>query len=167
MFQSEINDSLNPLDYSSLELQLMALLASQREFITNAAQTTSFIYQMLPEINWCGFYLLKQQKLILGPFQGKVACTPIPLGKGVCGTAAQTQQIQLIDDVTCETNHIVCDSASRSELVLPVIVNGELKAVLDIDSPRTHRFTEDDAKGINRLVNLFIESTEFESLSAL
>ena len=153
-------------DYSALNQQLRALLASQRNFITNASQMSAFLYQMLDDLNWAGFYLLHQGELILGPFQGKVACTPIAMGRGVCGTCAEEKKIQIVEDVLAHANHIACDAASRSELVLPILYGDgqELLGVLDLDSPSASRFTEQDADGVNLLLESFLELTDCSSL---
>ena len=142
--------------YDLLDRQLAALLDSG-DWLTNAAQTSAFIMQEVPRLNWVGFYLQRQPRMLsLGPFQGKPACHPIPFDKGVCGAAARSRQTQRVDDVHAVADHIACDSASRSELVVPVLdKDGELWGVLDLDSPDQGRFSEDDQAGIERLVATF------------
>lgn len=123
--------------------------------ISNMANISSLLYESLDDINWVGFYLFDEKKdlLYLGPFMGKVACTIIPMGKGVCGTAANNRKILRIDDVHTFKGHIACDSASNSEIVLPLIKNNQLLGVLDIDSPLTHRFTKEDENLLSQLVD--------------
>lgn len=128
--------------------------------ISVLANASALIYDELEDLNWCGFYLLHGDKLLLGPFQGKAACTEIPVGKGVCGTAAARKETVLVKDVHCFDGHIACDSASNSEIVVPVYRKGELYGVLDIDSPVFSRFTEDDKKGLERVVKSVEESLD-------
>ncbi|WP_043526362.1 GAF domain-containing protein [Litchfieldella xinjiangensis] len=142
-------------DYSLLSRQLEALLDT-RDWLTNTAQTCAFIQQEIPNLNWAGFYLQRlPEQLVLGPFQGKPACNPIPFNKGVCGAAARTRQTQRIEDVHAVADHIACDAASRSELVVPIVVDGRLWGVLDLDSPIPGRFSVDDQAGIEALVEVF------------
>lgn len=163
MFAIEVDADLSPAEhYTSLSKQLDALLAGERDLITNTAQFSAFIFQTLPELNWAGFYLARGQELILGPFVGKVACTRIPFTQGVCGAAARTRETQRIDDVHAFPGHIACDVASASELVVPVVVEGDLIGVFDIDSPICGRFTQEDQKGIEQLVSVFIQHTDFD-----
>lgn len=146
-------------DYALLARQLDALL-NDDDWLANAAQTTAFIMQQVDELNWVGFYLQRQPELLtLGPFQGKPACNPIPFDKGVCGAAARSCQPQRIDDVHAIADHIACDAASNSELVIPLMREGTLWGVLDLDSPRRARFSAEDQAGIERLVRVFIERT--------
>ena len=119
--------------------------------MTEITNVSALLFSEMPEVNWAGFYLVKEEDLILGPFQGKVACVRIARGKGVCGTAWDTDSVQLVPDVHAFPGHIACDSASRSEIVVPIHSSGEVKAVLDIDSPVTNRFTEDDRDGLVKL----------------
>ena len=136
MFNIEVNNNLPKAElYQDLNQQLQALLTGETDLICNAAQFSAFIMQSLPELNWAGFYFARQEELVLGPYVGKVACTRIPFQRGVCGAAARSLTTQRVDDVHAVPDHIACDAASNSELVIPVIVNGELKAVFDIDSP--------------------------------
>jgi GAF domain-containing protein len=121
------------------------------------------LYHALPDLNWTGFYLLKDGVLVLGPFQGKPACVRIEIGKGVCGTAAEQQQTILVDNVHDFPGHIACDSASNSEIVVPLISDGQLIGVLDLDSPSLGRFDDEDARGLNELVKVFMDSTSLQS----
>ena len=147
-------------DYSLLDRQLAALLDT-RDWLTNSAQTCAFIMQQVPDLNWVGFYLQRQPELLsLGPFQGKPACHPIPFSKGVCGAAARTRSTQRVDDVHSVADHIACDADSSAELVVPVVVADRLWGVLDLDSPRRGRFTDEDQAGIEALVATFIERTD-------
>jgi GAF domain-containing protein len=146
--------------YSQLASQLRALLADASDLISNAANTAALIYHTLPDINWAGFYFLKGDELILGPFQGKPACTRIPLGKGVCGAAAKEQKTLVIPDVQKFPGHIACDTASNSEIVIPLIQNNNLLGVLDIDSPALGRFDEQDQIGLERLAGIFVDKTD-------
>ena len=116
---------------------------------------------MLEDINWAGFYLMEEGKLVLGPFQGKPACIEIPLGKGVCGTAAAERKTQLVSDVHAFPGHIACDCASNSEIVVPILAGGEVRAVLDIDSPSFGRFTEEDREGLESFVRILEEADIF------
>lgn len=169
MFQldeSQIQEYQNdkPEYYRQLALQLDALLAEDSNWITNMSQMSAFIFQMLPDLNWSGFYLVNPEKgesLILGPYQGKVACVHIPFGRGVCGAAAATLETQLVEDVHQFEGHIACDAASQSEVVIPVVVNGDLKGVMDIDSPISNRFDQQDADGLTLLLDTFIKQTRF------
>lgn len=142
-------------DYHSILLQAQGLLLDETDSIANMANLSAIIWMHMPDINWCGFYIKKQGQLVLGPFQGKPACIRIDLGKGVCGTAAATAEIQIVDDVHQFPGHIACDSASNSEIVLPVIHEGEVFAVLDIDSPVFNRFNQHDAAELQKIVNVF------------
>jgi L-methionine (R)-S-oxide reductase len=146
--------------YSNLASQLRSLLEGERDFIANAANVSSLLYHALPDLNWAGFYLLKEGELVLGPFQGKPACVRIGMGKGVCGTAAQQRQTILVDNVHEFPGHIACDSESNSEIVLPLVKHGELLGVLDLDSPVLGRFSEQDARGLNELAAIFLDYTE-------
>lgn len=146
--------------YPLLVAQLQALLAGERDFIANAAQFSAFLFQELSDLNWAGFYLARGEELVLGPFQGKVACVRIPFGRGVCGAAAATGQTQRVDDVHAFAGHIACDSASNSELVVPLFKDGRLLGVLDLDSPSLARFSAADQAGIERLVEVFVELTD-------
>ena len=146
--------------YALLAAQLEALLADERDFVANAAQFSAFLFHELGDLNWAGFYLNKGEQLVLGPFQGKVACVRIPFGRGVCGAAASSRQTQRIEDVHAFPGHIACDSASNSELVVPLVKDGRLIGVLDLDSPSTARFSPDDQAGVERLVAIFLRLTD-------
>jgi GAF domain-containing protein len=128
------------------------LIAGERDWIANLANSAALLYHSLPDLNWAGFYLLKEGELVVGPFQGKPACVRIALGKGVCGTAAERRTTQLVRDVHEFPGHIACDAASNSEIVVPMIRNGELLGVLDLDSPKLARFDEQDREGLERFV---------------
>lgn len=149
-----------PEDYPLLVAQLQALLADERDFIANAAQFSAFLFQQLGDLNWAGFYLARGEELVLGPFQGNVACVRIPFGRGVCGVAAATGQTQRVEDVHAFVGHIACDSASNSELVVPLVKGGRLFGVLDLDSPLLGRFSVADQAGIERLAEVFVELTD-------
>ncbi|MDH0748140.1 GAF domain-containing protein [Pseudomonas sp. GD03842] len=146
--------------YSLLAAQLESLLADERDFIANAAQFSAFLYTQLEDLNWAGFYLNRNEELVLGPFQGQIACVRIPFGKGVCGTAAQLRETQRVLDVHEFPGHIACDSASNSELVVPLIKAGRLIGVLDLDSPSVARFSEADQVGIEALAAIFLKLTD-------
>jgi len=146
---------------SELLSQARGLLEGERDATANAANLASLIFHALPEVNWAGFYLMKGGELVLGPFQGKPACVRIPLGRGVCGTAARERRTLLVPDVEAFPGHIACDSASRSEVVVPLLRGERVLGVLDLDSPVTHRFDEEDARGLEAVARLFLESTDF------
>jgi GAF domain-containing protein len=146
--------------YDLLAAQLESLLADERDFIANAAQLAAFLFHELEGLNWAGFYLNKDEELVLGPFQGKVACVRIPFDRGVCGAAASSRQTQRVDDVHAFPGHIACDSASNSELVVPLVKDGRLIGVLDLDSPRLARFGVEDQLGIERLAAIFLRLSE-------
>ena len=146
--------------YCDLLEQARALLAGERDFTANAANLAALVFHALPELNWAGFYWMKGGELVLGPFQGKPACVRIALGKGVCGTAARDRHALVVADVHQFPGHIACDPASRSEVVIPIIHAGRVLGVLDLDSPRAGRFDEGDARGLEALVQAFLESTD-------
>lgn len=137
-----------PTDYSFILAQLEAITDSEKDTIANLANASAVLYLNLPDINWAGFYLVRGNQLVLGPFQGKPACVRIDFGRGVCGTAAATDTTQLVADVHAFPGHIACDGASNSEIVVPVHHHGKLAAVLDIDSPVLNRFHEEDRTGL-------------------
>jgi GAF domain-containing protein len=153
-----------PADYAALAQELEALLEGEHDLIANAANATSLIYHALPDINWCGVYLLRGSELIVGPFQGKPACVHIPLGKGVCGTAAAEKKTIVVPDVGAFPGHIACDAASRSEIVIPLFTRSartdgaSLLGVLDLDSPKLNRFDEDDRRGLEALAAILTGS---------
>ncbi|MFV3381811.1 GAF domain-containing protein [Pseudomonas sp. NY15354] len=157
----DLNASGSGLDgYDLLAAQVQALFADERDFIANAAQFSAFLYQQVEDLNWAGFYLNRDEQLVLGPFQGQVACVRIPFGKGVCGAAAASRQTQRVEDVHAFPGHIACDSASNSELVIPLVKAGRLIGVLDLDSPKLARFSEVDQIGLERLAAIFLELTD-------
>jgi len=140
--------------YQSLAEQLAALTTDEPDLIANLANISAVLFEHIENLNWLGFYIMKQGELVLGPFQGKVACVRIPVGKGVCGTAVATGEVQRVADVNQFDGHIACDSASQSEVVLPIKHKGEVVAVLDIDSPITNRFSAEDQAGLELLLPL-------------
>ena len=148
-----------PALYNELQRELGALIAGEPDFIANLANSAALLYHSLPGLNWAGFYLLKQGELVVGPFQGKPACVRIALGKGVCGTAAAERKTQLVRDVHEFPGHIACDAASNSEIVVPMIRNGELLGVLDLDSPSVARFDQDDRVGLEKFVATLLAAT--------
>ena len=152
-------DFANPAAaYGELARDLTALLAGERDLIANAANTAALIYDALPDLNWAGFYLYKSGELVLGPFQGKPACVRIAIGKGVCGTAAARRETVLVEDVHAFPGHIACDSASNSEIVVPLVRGTDLIGVLDLDSPKLRRFGAADQRGLEALARIFLDS---------
>lgn len=147
--------------YSELESQLRALLEGERDFIANAANTAALLYHALPGLNWAGFYRLLGETLVLGPFQGKPACARIPVGKGACGTAAARRAAVRVPDCRAFPGHITCDPASNSELVVPLLQEGCLHGVLDLDSPVRNRFDPADQAGLERLAATFTHATDW------
>ena len=147
-------------DYDKLCSELRALTADVPHRIANLANASALIYDRLEDLNWAGFYLLEGDKLVLGPFQGKPACIEIPVGKGVCGTAVQEGKSRLVPDVHLFPGHIACDSASNSEIVVPLWVRGKIAGVLDLDSPWPGRFTEEDQAGLERAGELLGQMLE-------
>lgn len=154
MYEFSISSGSKAELYRDLFAALDALTADEPDPIANMANAAALIWEYLPALNWAGFYRLVEEELVLGPFQGKVACIRIALGRGVCGTAASTLQTQLVSDVHAFPGHIPCDSASASELVVPIVRDGRLIAVLDLDSPQRARFDVDDAAGCESLGRL-------------
>lgn len=146
--------------YAALHRQLAEVLHGESDWICNLAQTSAFLMQSLPDLNWVGFYLLRDETLVLGPFQGKVACTRIALGRGVCGTAAAQRKTIVVPNVHKFPGHIACDSASNSEIVVPLIHNGIQLGVLDLDSPRLDRFDKEDAHGLEDVVRLLLAASD-------
>jgi L-methionine (R)-S-oxide reductase len=146
--------------YDTLVAQAEALIADETDLIANMANVSALLFLEMPNLNWAGFYILRDNELVLGPFQGKPACVRIAVGKGVCGTAVATGDIQLVRDVHEFPGHIACDAASNSEIVLPVRHKGQIIAVLDIDSPLLARFDQADAAGLARLVQVFEQRLE-------
>ena len=140
--------------YRDLALALEALIGDERDAVANMANAASLIWESVPDLNWAGFYRNVGGELVLGPFQGRPACIRIPFGTGVCGAAAQTRKVQRVEDVHAFPGHIACDSASNSEIVLPIIRDGELLAVLDLDSPENSRFDAEDEAGLEKIAEI-------------
>ena len=140
--------------YNLLAKQLNALLEGEKDTVSNLSNASALLNQFLDNINWCGFYIFKNNELLLGPFQGLPACMHIPIGKGVCGTSAQLKETLVVEDVDAFPGHIACDSASQSEIVVPIIINSILYGVLDIDSPVKNRFSKEDQNGLEQFVTV-------------
>lgn len=151
-------------DYQLLVKQAKALLETESDYIANGANVSALIYNNLAELNWAGFYIVRNSELVLGPFQGQVACVRIAIGKGVCGTAVSQRAVQRVADVHQFEGHIACDAASNSEIVIPVFSHGKIVAVLDIDSPITHRFDEIDQKYLTEIAEIYANSSDFGEL---
>lgn len=156
MFETQTSSA--GISADELIAQASALVSGQNDLVANAANLSSLLFYALKDVNWVGFYFLKGSDLIVGPFQGKPACVSIPVGKGVCGTAAETQKVQRVEDVHLFDGHIACDAASRSEIVLPLILDGELIGVLDLDSPVKSRFDEEDERLLRKIADIFVRS---------
>jgi len=160
--QDDMRSLPKPVLYDELESSLRGLLAGEPNLVACAANMSSLLYWSLPDLNWVGFYLLDPASgdLLVGPFHGKPACVRIPLSKGVCGAAATERRTLVVPDVHAFPGHIACDSASNSEVVVPIVLaDGRLLGVLDLDSPRLQRFDDEDARGLERLVRVFVEAT--------
>jgi GAF domain-containing protein len=157
---SAIQAGSKPEFYATLNRQLEAVLQGERDWVCNLSQTSALLMQAMPDLNWAGFYLLKGGELVLGPFQGKVACVRIKLGKGVCGTAAARRETVVVPNVHEFPGHIACDSASNSEIVVPLLQRGALLGVLDLDSPKFSRFDPEDAAGLQRSVEILLASSD-------
>ena len=157
MFDVEALSGTKPEQYAQLADQARGLFHGERDRIANAANLAALVYHALPELNWAGFYFFDGRELVVGPFQGRPACVRIALDRGVCGAAARTRQTQRVADVHAFPDHIACDAASRSELVVPLVRDGELLGVLDLDSPRPSRFDAEDQAGIEAIAALFVE----------
>ncbi len=156
MFDLSFDDAQAPAArWADINAAAAGLIAGEQDAIANMANIAALLWQALPHINWAGFYRFDGTELVLGPFQGKAACIRIPLDRGVCGAAARLRATQLVEDVHAFPGHIACDAASRSELVVPIVANGTLIGVLDIDSPEPARFAAEDAAGAEALVALF------------
>jgi L-methionine (R)-S-oxide reductase len=147
--------------YKLINAQVQALISDESDMIANMANIAAVLFNTLEQINWAGFYLFKQEQLVLGPFQGKPACIRIPMGRGVCGTAASSLQTIIVNDVHAFVGHIACDAASNSEIVVPIVINKELVAILDIDSPVADRFDDHDRQGLEALVSIFKQTLIF------
>jgi len=158
MFTASALSGSKPEQYAQLLAQVRALLHGERDRIANAANLSALVYSALPQLNWVGFYFHDGTELVVGPFQGLPACVRIPLDKGVCGAAARTRQTQRVDDVHAFPGHIACDSASRSELVVPLVKDGALLGVFDLDSPVPARFDVEDQQGLEAIASAFVES---------
>ena len=147
--------------YELLVAQVRSVLEGERDMIANLAQFSALVYQSVPHLNWAGFYLAHGQQLVVGPFQGKVACVRIPFERGVCGACARSREIQLVEDVHAFPGHIACDSASNSELVLPVVAGDRLVGVFDLDSPLVARFDAEDARGFAAAIAVLAAGTDW------
>ncbi|GFZ86364.1 hypothetical protein GCM10010978_27840 [Compostibacillus humi] len=158
MFETMSYSGNKEKDYELVLKQLEALISDETDTIANLANASALLYQFLDKVNWTGFYLWKDGELVLGPFQGLPACVRIGFGKGVCGTAVETRRTQLVPDVHQFPGHIACDSASQSEIVVPIIIDGEIFGVLDIDSPVKNRFDKVDQKYLEKFVEVLIPS---------
>lgn len=161
MFQSRTLHTLDKAEaYAELADQARALLEGERDLVANAANFAALVFHALPGLNWAGFYFFDGHELVVGPFQGKPACIRIAMGRGVCGLAAASRETQVVEDVNAHPDHIFCDSASRSEIVVPLVrADHSLLGVWDVDSPRTHRFDDGDRAGMEALCRVFMESS--------
>jgi L-methionine (R)-S-oxide reductase len=158
-FETKPIDTANKADfYAELVQQASGLLHGEHDRIANAANFAALVWYALPNINWCGFYFFDGRELVVGPFQGKPACVRIALGRGVCGTAASTRETQVVFDVDEFPGHIACDAASRSEIVVPLLIGDELLGVWDVDSPEPGRFDADDLQGMQALCAVFLQA---------
>ena len=151
--------------YREIGLQLTGLFSGERNGLANASNLCALLYQMLPDVNWVGFYFLQDGELVLGPFQGKVACVRIPMGRGVCGTAAARRETLVVPDVNQFPGHIACDASSRSEIVVPLVQAGRLLGVLDLDSPNLSRFDHEDRDGLQAAAKLLLQGSQLDKLS--
>jgi len=160
MFDTQTIDSTNKAEfYRELAEQAASLVQGDPDEIANAANLSALLFEQMPDLNWAGFYFLRSpDELVVGPFQGKPACVRIKVGKGVCGTAVQRKESILVEDVDAFPGHIACDSASRSELVVPLIRDGNVLGVLDLDSPSPARFDADDQAGIETIARIYVEA---------
>lgn len=157
---AQLSHGSKPALYDALYAQARALFEGERDATANAANLAALLFHQLPDLNWAGFYWMKGGGLVLGPFQGKPACVRIAVGRGVCGTAARDRRTVVVPDVNAFPGHIACDSASRSEAVVPVLRGAEVLGVLDLDSPSLARFDADDARGLERIVELYVASSD-------
>ncbi|MBB3276722.1 MULTISPECIES: GAF domain-containing protein [unclassified Pseudoxanthomonas] len=157
-FTSQTLTGSKPEQYAQLAAQARALLSGESDHVANAANLSALVYHALPDLNWAGFYFHDGTELVVGPFQGLPACVRIALDKGVCGAAARTRQTQRVEDVEAFPGHIACDSASRSELVVPLVKGDRLIGVLDLDSPRLARFDEEDQRGLEAIAAIYVET---------
>ncbi len=154
-----ITAAAKPQFYAELLEQARALFTDEPDPVANASNLAALIFHNLPDLNWAGFYFYDGKELVLGPFQGKVACVRIAIGRGVCGTAAELRRTVVVPDVFAFPGHIACDAASRSELVVPLLLGERLLGVLDLDSPRPERFDENDARGLETLAQAWIDAS--------
>lgn len=165
MFEAAIDRSLpKPALYRDVAASLAALLEGEPDALANLANAAALLAGALERINWCGFYLLRGDELVLGPFQGKPACVRIALGKGVCGAAAARRETLVVPDVHAFPGHIACDAASRSEIVVPIVVDGALRGVLDVDAPETDRFDAEDRAGLEAFVEALAPRIDWRKL---
>ena len=154
-------NNVKPKLYASLVVQLLSLLKGEHDFVANAANFSALLFNSLPNVNWAGFYFLKSpDELVLGPFQGKPASVRIAVGRGVCGTAVAQRRTMLVEDVHAFADHIACDAASRSEVVVPLIRDGRVFGVLDLDSPLLARFDRDDQRGIEAVAAIYLKASD-------
>ena len=160
MFSTAALSGTQAEQYDELATQARGLLSGERDRIANAANLSALVYHALPDLNWVGFYFFDGTELVVGPFQGHPACVRIALGRGVCGTAAVTRQTQRVADVDAFPGHIPCDSASRSELVVPLYLGETLVGVFDLDSPIIDRFDDGDQRGLEAIADIFLESLQ-------
>lgn len=158
MFSCKITKEVSNMDYAKLKKEIGALIQGVPYEIANLANVSAALWQAMENINWVGFYRMEGGKLVLGPFQGKPACIEIAVGRGVCGMAVRDQQTVLVEDVHQFPGHIACDSASNSEIVVPIFRKGEIYGVLDIDSPYVSRFTREDQRGLEEIVKILEEN---------
>lgn len=161
MFKWKKTEGSKEMKYQSMIKQYRYLLENERDWLANLSNTASFLYQFLDDINWSGFYLLKQGELVLGPFMGKPACVRIPVGKGVCGAAVAENKTQVVTDVHQFPGHIACDAASRSEIVIPLVENDNILGVLDIDSPSVGRFDAVDKQYLEQILSILLTSCDW------
>lgn len=152
------------MNYQLLQQALQELIQGETDALANVSNSAALLYHTMEEINWAGFYLFKEDQLILGPFQGKPACIRIAIGRGVCGTAAQRKESIVVKDVHAFPGHIACDAASASEIVIPIVKGGQLIGVLDVDSPKIERFTELDRIGLQGFVDILVSQIHWETL---
>lgn len=157
-FATQTLSGSKPEQYAQLVAQARALIQGESDRVANAANLAALVYHALPDLNWVGFYFYDGAELVVGPFQGLPACVRIALDKGVCGAAARTRQTQRVADVEAFPGHIACDAASRSELVVPLVHDGELIGVFDLDSPRVNRFDEEDQQGLEAIAQAFLDA---------
>ena len=157
-FATQTLSGSKPEQYAQLVAQARALIQGEPDRVANAANLAALVYHALPDLNWVGFYFYDGAELVVGPFQGLPACVRIALDKGVCGAAARTRQTQRVADVEAFPGHIACDAASRSELVVPLVHDGELVGVFDLDSPRVNRFDEEDQQGLEAIAQAFLDA---------